>query len=240
MADLITRLKRKILTDSFWLTLARVRGNLWLDHDRAVSIFGLQDFFYQAFLALSFAGVDGDYAEFGCYGATTFTLAYRQARRRGYPLKMWAFDSFQGIPSSQSEQDARSRFQPGTMRMSVAEFHDKCRSRGIPRANYAVVEGWYADTLDHAKPDAAPSNICLAFVDCDLYSSATSVMRFLLPRMKHGMIIAFDDYFCWTESQISGERWAMLDAFEGNQNWRLVPFLKYHTHGVAFVVEKTQ
>lgn len=240
MNDLIARLKRTILTEGFWLDMSRIRGKLWFNHDRAVSIFGLQDFFYQAFLALSFSGIDGDYAEFGCYSGTSFTLAYREALRRGYPLKMWAFDSFQGIPSLESEQDARSRFKPGTMRMSADDFHEKCRSRGIPRANYTVVEGWFADSLDQAHIDAAPSNICLAFVDCDLYSSAASVMRFLLPRLKHGMIIAFDDYFCWTESQISGERQATLDAFEGNKDWRLVPFLRFHTHGVAFVVEKTR
>ena len=63
-------------------------------------------------------------------------------------------------------------------------------------------------------PTDRPANIALAFIDCDMYSSTRSVLGFLMPRLKHGMIIAFDDYFCWIRRpQPSGERRAMLDFF---------------------------
>jgi hypothetical protein len=38
--------------------------------------------------------------------------------------------------------------------------------------------------------------VALACVDCDI---------------KHGMIVAFDDYFCWSSTQISGERRAFVE-----------------------------
>ena len=55
--------------------------------------------------------------------------------------------------------------------------------------------------------------------------------------MKHGMIIAFDDYFCWSRSQISGERKAMLEFFSKNNRWQLVPYMQFGWHGNSFVVE---
>src|SRR5437660_906115 len=53
-----------------------------------------QEFLFNAFKALSFNGIDGDYAEFGSSGGMTFGLAYLEARRHGHPAKLWAFDSF--------------------------------------------------------------------------------------------------------------------------------------------------
>jgi hypothetical protein len=83
----------------------------------------------------------------------------------------------------------------------------------------------------------APVNIALAFIDCDMYSSTKSVLRFLMPRLKHGMIIAFDDYFCWSATQVSGERRAMLEAFGRNEKWQLLPYMQFGYHGQSFVVE---
>ena len=51
------------------------------------------------------------------------------------------------------------------------------------------------------------------------------------------MIIAFDDYFCWSEAYISGERMAMLELFSGASDWNLVPYIQFGWHGLSFVVE---
>jgi hypothetical protein len=55
--------------------------------------------------------------------------------------------------------------------------------------------------------------------------------------MKHGMIVAFDDYFCWSESQISGERKAMLDYVSDDTRWDWVPYMQFGWHGTSFVIE---
>lgn len=64
-----------------------------------------------------------------------------------------------------------------------------------------------------------------------------SVLRFLRPRLKHGMILAFDDYHCWSSTQISGERRAVKDAFDTDKDWDLVPYIQYGWAGMSFVVE---
>jgi hypothetical protein len=58
-----------------------------------------------------------------------------------------------------------------------------------------------------------------------------SVLEFLLPRLKNGMIIAFDDYFCWSATQLSGERRAQLEFFSRHSRWELVPFVQFGWHG---------
>jgi O-methyltransferase len=117
------------------------------------------------------------------------------------------------------------------------EFHALCAARGIPSNAYAVVPGFYEQTLATMPPNAEPANIALAYIDCDFYSSTKTVLEFLMPRLKHGMILAFDDYFLWTESHVSGERRAMLELFSDGR-WTLLPYMQFGWGGNSFVVEE--
>jgi O-methyltransferase len=120
------------------------------------------------------------------------------------------------------------------MATSLEEFHAICSTARIPRDAYTVVPGFYADTLPKAD---APTDVALAYVDCDLYSSTTEVLEFLEPRLKHGMIVAFDDYFCWSSTQQSGERRALLDFTSGRSGWDWLPYMQFSWAGASFVLE---
>jgi hypothetical protein len=195
------------------------------------------EFFYNAFRALSFNGIDGDYAEFGCHRATTFAMAYHEAVRHKHKAKLWAFDSFSGLPAPKDDRDSHPKWVEKRMATSLDRFHERCALQRVPRDAYEVVPGFYDETLPAMSDTDAPDNIALAYVDCDLYSSTVDVLRFLMPRLKHGMIIAFDDYFCWSASQVSGNRRAMLEMFSENSVWELLPYMQYGWHGLSFVVE---
>ena len=196
-----------------------------------------KEFFYNAFKALSFNGIDGDYVEFGCWGGMTFALAYHEAAKHGHKAKLWAFDSFQGLPDAKESKDAHPRWVEGNMSTALDQFHELCASRGVPRNSYKVVPGFYDNTLRAMSDTEEPKNIALAYIDCDLYSSTKDVLEFLMPRLKHGMIIAFDDYFCWSASQVSGERMAMLELFAKSSEWNLLPYMQFGRHGLSFVIE---
>jgi hypothetical protein len=63
-------------------------------------------------------------------------------------------------------------------------------------------------------------------------------VAFLAPRLKHGMLIAFDDYFCWSTTQVSGERQAFLE-FEATQpGWRFLRYRDYGWAGCSYLVER--
>ena len=51
-----------------------------------------------------------------------------------------------------------------------------------------------------------------------------------------GMVLAFDDYYCWSSDAIAGERRAMLEFFRDSR-WNLLPFVQYSWGGMSFVVE---
>lgn len=197
-----------------------------------------QAFFFNAFKALTFNGIDGDYVEFGSHGGLTFSLAHRESRRHGHAARLWSFDSFEGLPAQQSDKDEHPEWVEGAMSTSLEKFHKKCAKSGIPREDYEVVPGFYEDTLPPIAAAESPRNIALAYVDCDLYSSTQTVLAFLEPRLKHGMIVAFDDYFCWSATQISGERRAMLDCFGDESPWHLEPYVQFGWHGQSFIVER--
>jgi hypothetical protein len=70
-----------------------------------------------------------------------------------------------------------------------------------------------------------------------MYSSTVTVLDFLAPRLKHGMIIAFDDYFCWSPTHPSGERVALLEFEHTHPHWHMLEFQRFNWAGRAFVVE---
>lgn len=197
------------------------------------------EFMRRAFHALSFNGISGDYAEFGSHGATTFALAHGEIARWRHERLMWAFDSFAGLPEQQGASDHHPAWKPGKMATSADDFRALCRRRGIPDGAYRTVAGYYEETLAGKAVDdpGLPRDIALAYVDCDLHSSTRTVLEFLRPRLKHGMIIAFDDYFCFSDKTVSGERLASLEVFDADSPWALLPFVQFGWHGMSFIVE---
>jgi O-methyltransferase len=205
------------------------------------------EFFRRAFIALGFNGIAGDYAEFGCYTGTTFGVAYQEyskARKHlaflnyRFDRKFWALDSFRGLPAPAVPEDDHPAWLKGTLSMSVDEFRAVCARHGIPREEYQVVEGYYKDTLrvDDTSPKL-PQDIALAYIDCDLYSSVMTVLRYLRPRLKHGAIVALDDYFAYSSTQASGARRAAIEFLSADKDWRLIPYVQYGWAGMSYIVE---
>jgi hypothetical protein len=198
------------------------------------------DFFRRAFRALQFNGISGDYAEFGSCGAATFAMAHEAIRKTGGGRRLWAFDSFEGLPPQGDSRDSHPKWVAGDMMISLADFHTICTASGLQRRDYSVVPGFYDRTL--SQPATAqserPGDIALAYIDCDLYSSTLEVLEFLSSRLRHGMIIALDDYFCWSDATVSGERLALLELTEARGDLFLSPYLPFGWHGMSFVVER--
>lgn len=194
-------------------------------------------FFRDAFMAIAFNGISGDYVEFGSHGGMTFGLAHQESRRHGIEPHLWAFDSFQGLPASTHDGDLHPQWAEGKLATSLSEFRETCERHGIPPEHYTTVVGYYEESLPPLAGTGKPTDICLAYVDCDQFSSTTAVLRFLAPRLKPSMIVAFDDYFCFSPTGPSGERLAHLEFQVDHPQWRFVPYLSYGWHGMSYVVE---
>jgi O-methyltransferase len=200
-----------------------------------------REFLRRAFKTLKFNGISGDYAEFGTGGGMTFGLAYSEARKHGLNAKLWAFDSFAGLPARSGAADHHPMWQPGAMRVALDDFIANCDHNRISRDEYEIVAGYYEETLhEHADQTRLPNDIALAYIDCDLYSSTTTVLDFLTPRMKHGMIIAFDDYYCYSDRALAGERKACLEFLATTAKFDFAPYVQFGWHGMSFIVEDAE
>jgi O-methyltransferase len=186
---------------------------------------------------VQFNEISGYYAEFGCDGGTSVLLAWREISANPVPRHIWAFDSFAGLPKTEDPRDDHSAWVPITMAMGVEGFHSVLTTRGVPRDTCTTVDGYFAESLPRLGSDGPLRDIALAYIDCDVYSSTVSVLELLRPRLEHGMILAFDDYYCWTESQVSGERAAVDEFAADHPEWNIHRYMSIDWDGVAFVVE---
>jgi hypothetical protein len=195
-----------------------------------------KEFFRRALHYLSFNGIDGDYAEFGCYGAMTFRIAWSACQNVGYGAHLWGFDSFAGLPESGEAKDQHLRWEAGWLATSLGEFHQLCTRAGIPADRYTAIPGYYSASLSPEAEGPRPEKISLAYIDCDLYSSTRDVLGFLEGRLRPGSVLGFDDWFCYSSTGPSGERLAALEHF-ADSRWALVPFVQYGWFGMSFLVD---
>jgi hypothetical protein len=148
-------------------------------------------FFRGAFSAIGFNRIDGDYLEFGCHSGNTFRQAFLESRRAGVACHLWAFDSFQGLPVGSAELDRHPRWAVGSLRTTVENFQRICAFNEIGTTEYTIVEGLFQDTLSKADGGGGlPEGFCLAYVDCDLYSSTSAVLTFLARRIRRHAEVA--------------------------------------------------
>ncbi len=195
-------------------------------------------FYFDAAVALMVNGISGDYVEFGSWGGNTLRMGYEELSPTGGGRHLWAFDSFSGLPEATDPRDDHPGWRTGGAGQGgVDAFHAMCAEHGIPRDAYTAVEGYYEDTLPPLGTSSAPTDIAMAYLDCNMYSSTVTALEFLSPRLKHGMIIAFDDYWCWSPTDVSGERSAFREFGAAHPQWHFERFKDVNWGGLSFVVE---
>jgi hypothetical protein len=184
-------------------------------------------------------GISGDYLEFGAGWGNTFTRAYHSARRAGHRARFWAFDSFQGFPASNDVRDRHPDWLAGYCTVSAARFLNACEKAGIPRNGFEVVPGFFSETLSPSAPhyDRLPKDIAFAYVGGGFYTSAKSALDFLAPRLKQGMVLVLDTYFCLSSDALAGERLAFLELQKATPQFNFVPYIQIGWSGMSFIVE---
>ena len=86
-------------------------------------------------------------------------------------------------------------------------------ARHVPASEFAVVKGWFKDTLPQIDPAA---RFAMVHIDGDLYESAIDVLFNLLQRklISPGAAIYFDDWDCNAADPELGERRAWREAVD--------------------------
>ena len=152
--------------------------------------------------------VPGDYFEFGVWRGTTFCFAHRLKKKMGLKMRMWAFDSFEGLPAI--DEIKFNVFTQGEYSCSEADFRGILKRHGFRNSEYEIVRGYYQDSLNedlHRRMSGF--NAAIVWIDCDLYVSTKPVLDFLSRHVVDGTVICFDDYYYYRGSPEQGEQRAM-------------------------------
>ena len=114
--------------------------------------------------------------EFGVFTGTSINKI-ADACREG---TVFGFDSFEGFPEAWggiSKETSKEMF-----------------SGPLPRVwdNVTLVKGWFDETLP-VFLESHPEQCSLIHIDCDVYSSASTVLSLLRDRIRSGTILVFDE-----------------------------------------------
>jgi O-methyltransferase len=140
------------------------------DHDAVAS--SAQEHFLIAhhLMTLKAHGIEGDFLEFGCFkGFSTSCLSFAC---RLLNIRMHVFDSFEGLPASDS-----SYYGTGDFAGSFEEVIENVENFGSPEV-VTWHRGFFADVV----PKIDIQSIASLWLDVDLESSSQDVMR-ILPRL---------------------------------------------------------
>lgn len=130
------------------------------------------------------------YLEFGVWKGDSIrqwsTLLKNSASR------LHGFDSFEGLPEKMVSHG-----------MEQGHFSTQGNIPQVPDNRVKFFKGWFEDTLP--KYEFVDSPVIVLFIDADLYSSASYVLKTLRPHLKVGTVIYFDEFW---------DRYGELKAFE--------------------------
>jgi len=154
------------------------------------------------------------------------------------PVRYIAFDSFCGLPNLEGPDEGHSRFRKGRYNYTEEDFiRNVLLQTKLSRERLKTVPGFYKDTLNTELYSALNlSSACVVMIDCDLYSSARDVLKFITPLVVDGTILIFDDWYCYKGSPYRGERLATQEWLKNNPQFKLSDFASRGYNQRAFIV----
>lgn len=160
----------------------------------------------------------GAYYEFGV-GRMNSLLRYWRAYarlRRALGLaepRIFGFDTFTGLPETTHAADQLKGWSPGAFAMSLGECEALVKKFKIP--NVQFIQGLYEQTLTPELAAALKEHPPgIINIDVDFYTSTVSVLSFLQPLLKPGVIIHFDDIWSFNGDPTRGQLRAIREFNE--------------------------
>ena len=157
------------------------------------------------------AGV-GDYLEFGACRGTAMMCAHSALERVGLDhVRLFGFDSFEGLPSDAAEQD-EATWQPGMYPSDYGRTVRAMTRAGVDWSRTALIKGWFSDTLtETTRALHRLERASLVMVDCDIYSSTVEALHFCEPILGDYAVFVFDD---WHNNDLAAKGLGERRAFE--------------------------
>ncbi len=188
-------------------------------------------------------GKSGDilYCEFGVANGYTMTSAYFISRMymNLKNMKFVGFDSFEGLPDTESQFDKHPKWKKGDYAFGVDTVKDNLVAGGMPESDFILVPGYFDVSLSDENASIHNiKNVAYVHIDCDYYTSAKTALDFIKPYLLDGAILDFDDYFAYA-SDNKGEPLALKQWVEENDDIEVRHFSQYGSAGNSFTVSRS-
>lgn len=174
--------------------LNSVRPFTRLSYERAKSLYTLAVWICKQ-------NVPGNFVECGvAAGGSTMLLAMVVNKHSKIPRKVFAFDTFTGMPDPGEADTAKgvpadeTGWGAGTCAAPEEFVQAQCRRLGVD----GIVEtrkGLFDNTLPLHRDEIG--EISLLHMDADWYSSTMTILNNLLPQLNNNALIQIDDYGAW-------------------------------------------
>ena len=105
-----------------------------------------------AFSAISSWRIDGDYFEFGVYEGRAMIAAWKNSLRSKRKIRFFAFDSFEGLPSS---EEGGNKFPKGKYTCSKNSFLKNLSNAGVDTSLVTCISGFYDKSLTLTLQDSS-------------------------------------------------------------------------------------
>lgn len=209
-----------------------------------------QTIMYMAYEFVAKSNLDGCYAEFGCFQGDSMIRAYEayqywlaRANEKKWSLgqhPMFVFDSFAGLPELTGDDQLTDYgvFEEGQYACSEANVRQRLADAGVDLSIVKTVPGFYEDSLTPTlKSELDFPKPAIVHIDCDLRSSASTVLHWLTDSVQDGALFLFDDYFCFRGNPQHGVRRAFEDWLK-ETGFVATHYLNYSWAGSAFIINK--
>lgn len=172
----------------------------------------------------------GTCLEFGVFIGDSYMQQVDAIKNKYIYTKLIGFDSWQGLP----EETANVWFPERHAKGQFTSSKDVVLSRlgdlkNDPR--FKLVDGFFKDSLTQAL-QASIKDLIFVNIDVDIHSSTIEVLNFILPLLRTGVIIYFDD---WKDPKDKhegkwGEHLAWEEFIEANPqiNYKTVEVNRYN------------
>jgi len=183
---------------------------------------------YQSRLGARYGyGPFGNHYEFGVGPWTTgsyIRALLSFCRTKGYDpyrFRVFGFDSFQGLPKSQSQKDKNPDWNEGKFRKSPKQMYSIIKRAGLDPTGGSVrfFQGFFKDTLTvrlrHQLKQYPPS---IVTVDVDYYTSTKTILNWIRPLLRSGVVFYFDDIWSFHGNPHYGELAAIAEFNKSHQD----------------------
>ena len=138
--------------------------------------------------------IPGDFVETGVWrgGGVIFMRAFLAAHS-DKTRKVWACDSFRGLPKPSGRYSADSDdklWQSEYLAVSLEQVKANFAKYGLLDNQTAFLEGFFSETM----PSAPISEIAVLRLDGDMYESTIVVLEALYAKLSRGGFVIIDDY----------------------------------------------